>query len=129
MCYCRGRDWCAEQSALCRLSVCKDYQSVNLHVHLYQQRLDSFSPSTGLDGVRFFSVWKETCASFYRSWLATFQIVAMGFSAFIQINLTVIALALACRFQAISFPLHLHVSEGKGKIYLGLKISTSYTSV
>jgi hypothetical protein len=63
VCYCRGRDCCAEQSVLCRLSVCKAYQSVHLHVHLYQQRLDSFSPSCGLDVVRFFSVLKETDAS------------------------------------------------------------------
>ena len=42
------------QSVLCRLSVGKDYQSVYLHVLSYQQWLDSFSPSTGLDSVCFF---------------------------------------------------------------------------
>jgi len=41
---------------------------------------------------------------FLGAWLATSVIVAMGFSALIQINLTVTALALTCRFQVNFFP-------------------------
>jgi hypothetical protein len=57
---------------------------VHLRVLLGQQRLHSSSPFTGFDGVRFFSVWKETS-----------PIMGMGFSALIQISLTVTALALS----------------------------------
>jgi hypothetical protein len=71
--------------------------AVHLHALLYRQRPDSFSPSTGLDGVRFFSVWKE-------AWLAMSPNVAMGFCALIHINLTVTVLALTCLFKVNFFP-------------------------
>lgn len=49
-----------------------------------------------------FGVEGDRCF-FLGIWLATFQIVAMGSSALIQIKLTVTALALACRFQVNFF--------------------------
>ena len=65
VCYGRGSDRFAGQYVLCRLSA-QDHQSVHLHALLYRQRPDSFWPSTGLDGVRFFSVWKEACSASFQ---------------------------------------------------------------
>ena len=50
-----------------------------------------------------FSVEGDMCL-FLGAWLSTFPIVAMGFAALIQINLTVTALAITCRFQVNFFP-------------------------
>jgi hypothetical protein len=62
--------------------------------------LDSFSPSTDLDVVRL----EGDMCFFLGTWLVTSPIVAMSFTALIQINLTVTALALTCKFQVNCFP-------------------------
>jgi hypothetical protein len=62
VCCVLGRDCFADSSVLFRLSGYYDHQSVFQFVLWCLQRLDSLSPSTGLD-VRFFSLWKETGVS------------------------------------------------------------------
>ena len=72
-------DCFADQSELCRLFVCNDYQSVHLYLFICQQWLDSVSPSAGLDGVHFFSVWKETGISFFNCLAGNFSNCINGF--------------------------------------------------
>ena len=106
VCYCRGRDCCAEQSVLCRLQGLSVCASACTFISTTTWFLFAF-------------LWFRRCAVFFGvegdrrlfvgTWLATFQIVAMGSSALIQIKLTVTALALACRFQVNFFSSTLYV--------------------